>query len=351
MLGLPASHRRAARLAQALSSPVQNLLGGIVFVGIVMAVSTVGYMMNGWSLGDAVYMVILTVYTVGYDEVRPIDTTPLRFVTGGLIVFGCTGMIFVTGALIQFITATQFTELLDHRRTRMRIEELRQHIIICGYGRIGSMLARELAAASRPFVVLERSETRSQEAHADGHLCLTAEATDESALLRAGVQRASAVVTVLPEDAANVFITLSARSLNPTLTIIARGEAPSTERKLIQAGADRVVLPAHIGAERMADYLLYPELGEAALGGTALRRLGLVCEVIVVEAGSPWEGQAVEAIEQQADETFVIVEIERRPDGRRERVARTTRVLAGDGVMVVGRSTAAAVAGFANPAR
>jgi len=336
-------------MSRALASPVRNLAGGLGFVLAVMALAIGAYMRSGWSFGDALYMVVLTVFTVGYDEVRPIDTPELRAITIGLIWFGCTGMIFVTGALVQFFTATQFSELLESRRMNSRIEELRDHVIVCGYGRIGNMLARELQAARATFVVVERSEQRCAEAQASGCLSLSADATEEASLLRAGIDRARVLATVLPDDAANVFITLSARNLNRKLTIIARGEAPSTERKLLHAGADRVVLPAHIGAERMAEIILFPGSAEAPQGGSeqALQRLGLTTEMVVAEEGSAWVGLTVKEIEQRADAAFLIAELERAGTGKRERPNEDTRVQAGDGVMVIARSTRGALEGFA----
>jgi voltage-gated potassium channel len=336
-----------SRVGRALSSPARNLVGGAGFVLAVMAVAIAAYVMTGWSFGDALYMVVLTVFTVGYDEVRPINTTTLRAITIGLIGFG---MIFVTGALIQFITATQFSELLDSRRMNTRIEQLRGHVIICGFGRIGSMLARELHAARAPFVILDRSEARIDEALALGYLAVRADASEEETLLHVHVDTARALATVLPDDAANVFITLSARNLNRELMIIARGEATSTERKLRHAGADRVVLPAHIGAERMAEMLLFPvvadNLHERLGAGEGVRRLGLTMEVVIAEHGSAWAGLTVREIEQQAQSAFVIVELERADTRSRERANDDTRVSPGDGVLVLGRSTSAAVEGF-----
>ena len=344
---------RVARspISRVLASPARNLAGGMIFVLAVMAAAIGAYVWSGWSLGDALYMTVLTVFTVGYDEVRPIDTPELRAITIALISFGCTGMIFVTGALVQFITANQFSELLDARRMSGRIEELHGHIIVCGYGRIGNMLARELRAARAPLIVVERSESRCAEARASGCLAVAGDATDEACLLRAGIARARALATVLPDDAANVFITLSARNLNSKLVIIARGEAPSTERKLVHAGADRVVLPAHIGAERMAEMILFPSLGDAPRGRRAieqeLERLGLAMEVVVAEEGSPWVGLTVKEIEQRAEAIFLIVELERAGSARRERPNEDTRVAAGDGVVVIGRTMRGALQGFA----
>lgn len=338
-------------LPGALGSPVRNLAGGAAFVTAVVVLAIVGYTASGWSVGDALYMAILTVFTVGYDEVRPIDTPALRAITIGLIGFGCTGMIFVTGALVQFFNAAQFREILDVRRVTSRIENLDRHVIVCGFGRIGNMLARELRAGRADLVVVERSELRSAEAQAAGYLCVRADATEEEALLRAGVARARVLATVLPDDAANVFITLSARSLNRDLTIIARGETPSTERKLLQAGADRVVLPAHIGAERVAELILFPASAEALRAPRGieqeLRLLGLELEVVVAEEGSAWAGLKVSEIEHRADSAFLIVAIQRAGTEVRQRPQPESVVQVGDGITVLRRSPGGTLAGFA----
>ncbi len=130
-----------------LNSPTRNLIGGILFVLTVGGLAIIGYVSQGWSFGDALYMVVLTVFTVGYDEVRPIATGPLRAITIALIVTGCTGMIFLTGALVQFITLSGIQQILGHKHMSHQIERLRDHVIVCGFGRIGNVLARELKAA------------------------------------------------------------------------------------------------------------------------------------------------------------------------------------------------------------
>jgi len=287
-------------MAGLLSSPLRNLLGGLLYIVLVTVLATGAYAACGWSVGDAFFMVITTVFTVGYGEIRPVDTVVLRSITIGLIVAGCTGMIFVTGSLVQLITASQFQQLLGTRRMQKEISALSGHVIVCGYGRIGQMLARELKAARMACVVLERDGARVKQAVALGFMAMQADATDEEALREAGVARAKVLATVLPNDAANVFITLSARSLNAGLMIIARGEAPSTEKKLLQAGATRVVLPAHIGAERVAELILYQDMlhlldGPGAQEDMArdLRRLGLELEVIPAASGSRCVGLSV----------------------------------------------------------
>jgi Trk K+ transport system NAD-binding subunit len=253
-------------------------------------------------------------------------------------------MIFVTGSLVQLISASQFQQLLGTRRMQKDISGLSGHVVVCGYGRIGQMLTQELKSARLACVVLESNAARVKQAVSLGLLAMQVDATDEDALLEAGVARARVLATVLPNDAANVFITLSARSLNPGLMIIARGEAPSTEKKLLQAGATRVVLPAHIGAERVAELILYQEITHLLEGAGPhedmardLRRLGLELEVIPASAGSRCVGLSVAALEAAASGAFLVVALSR-PGGRSVLQPAGDVVIAeGDGVALVGR--------------
>ena len=240
------------------NSRVANLFYAVYIVVIISGLAVLGYMLNGWSFGDALYMVVLTVFTVGFSEVRPVDTVTLRTITVILIVIGCTGMIYLTGALIQFITYNQLQEILGTTRTNKQIEDLDRHVIICGYGRLGMMLAKELREGKSQFVIIEPSLDSCNEAKQHGHLYIHADATEESALMQAGVDRARALASVVSSDPANVFITLTARGLNKSIQIIARGEEPSTQKKLLQAGANSVVLPTHIGAEQIGSMIFFP---------------------------------------------------------------------------------------------
>jgi voltage-gated potassium channel Kch len=317
---------------------------GGVFVFIICVIATCGYLAAGWSFSDALYMVVITIYTVGYDEVRSVSTPFVRANTMMLIILGCTGMIFLTGALVQFITLTQFQQLFGSRRMKHEIDHLAGHVIICGFGRIGSMLAQELTAGRAPFIVLERSDRRFTEARELGYLCLQADATDEHTLQLAGVTRAQVLATVLPDDAANVFITLSARSLNPEIEIIARGEVASTERKLYQAGANRVVMPAHIGAERIAQMIMFPESEHLLQDSERMRgfqqqllALGLNVLTHPVAPESRSVGMTVAETEAQGAGSFFIVGLERPESQSITRPPPETVLQAGDGVVIVSR--------------
>lgn len=229
-----------------------------------------------------------------------------------------------------------------------QIDRLKDHIVICGFGRIGEMLARELEAGGAEFVVLEQDDHAVTMARNLGYLCLQADATDEGALRAAGVERARGLATVLSNDAANVFITLSARSLNSELEIIARGEQPSTERKLHQAGANKVVMPTHIGAERIAEMLLYQETARFIRGSERMRdfekvlhSLGLDMDVVIAAPGSAVVGRTIEAVEDQSGGAFFIVQLNRKGGEAITQPERTMVIEAGDGLVMVGRGAQA----------
>ncbi|WP_421737673.1 potassium channel family protein [Caulobacter sp.] len=335
---------RAAHVLDGLTArPFRNLSIAVVFVLLVAVMAVTAYVGAGWSFSDALYMVTLTIFTVGYGEVRPINTDYLHAVTMATMLFGCTGVIVVTGALVQALTQSQLEQFFG-KRVERDIERLDGHIVICGFGRIGLMLAAELSAAGETFVVIEREEPRCQEARELGYLCRHADATDEDVLRAVHVERARILATVLPDDAANVFITLSARSLNAKLEIIARGERPSTERKLLQAGADKVILPTHIGAERIAELILFPKLAEYLRGATpdqaglgeSLSSLGLDLGVVVAPVSFGARAITVGEFERRGG-SLLVVRIDRADGSVLQRPNAQEVIRAGDGLLVVSR--------------
>ena len=327
------------------SAATTPLINGIVYILVIMVLGTAGYLIAGWNLADAFYMVIITLFTVGYEEVHPVATPALRALTITLIVLGCTGMIYLTAAIVQFFNATQLQNLLGLKRMKNEIDHLKGHVIVCGFGRIGRLLARDLMAARAGFVIIERDESRIVHARGMDYLCVQGEATEEQTLNEAGIARARVLATVLPDDAANVFITLSARSLNKEITIIARGEAPTTEGKLLHAGANQVVLPAHIGAERIVEMILYPDSSRMIRSAEQLQgfrhnlhTLGLNLVVVTVASNSRLARLTVEEIEHRADGAFLIVALNRRDGTTVPRPDPKTRVDPGDGVVIIERS-------------
>jgi Trk K+ transport system NAD-binding subunit len=324
-------------------SPWRNLAAGLVYLLVVIFGATSAYVLEGWSWGDAFYFVIITVFTVGYDELYPIHGV-LRGITISAIVLGWLGLTFLAAAFVQFITFTQIEQLLGTRRMKTQIERLTGHVIICGYGRIGQMLAEELKTGGTDFVIVEMDESRFGEAVARGYPAWRGDATDEEVLATVGIARARALATVVPNDAANVYITLSARNMNKALEIIARGEAAGTKRKLLQAGANSVVQPTHIGAERIAQLILYPRTSSLTDGsermrllGNGLRTLGLELEVMPVAADSPLAGATIERIEHEAAGNLFVVAVNRRHGETLTRPDPSVVIEAGDGVVVITR--------------
>jgi voltage-gated potassium channel len=341
-----------------LGSPGRTLVSILVFVAVVAVLATGAYMAAGWSFDDASYMVALTLYTVGYGEVHPINTPYLHSVTMATMILGCTGMILLTGALVQFLTITQLQQILGVKRVKAEIDKLDRHVIVVGFGRIGLMLAKGLSAGGAEFVVIEQNDKRAAEVRALGYLCLVGDATDEGALKEAGIERARTLATVLPNDAANVFIALSARSLNPRIEIIARGEMPSTEGKLLQAGANRVVMPTHIGAERITELILFPETARLLRSSQkmselerTLRHCGLDMEVVTVPEHGAVTGRTVAEIEKMAPGKFFILQVERKDGGHISNPEQALKVHGGDGVVIVGRHSEEARSIFDAPAR
>ena len=298
-----------------MTSSMQRIfIGGVIF-GLTCVIAVVGYMIAGWSVLDAIYMVIITVFGVGYGEAKPLSTPALKVFTMGVIVAGCSSGIYTVGGFVQMLAEGEINRALGTRRMSKGIENLAGHALICGFGRVGQMLARDLVAAKLTFVVIDNSESRVREAQALGYLTVTGSASEESTLQVAGIARARVLATVLPDDSANVFITLTARELNPTIEIIARAEAPSTEKKLRRSGANRVVLPALIGATKIAHLIIHPRAEDLLLEATGrmslgdeLRQIGLELSEIAIEPGSPLAGRAVGAIDIGGG-SFVVVAI------------------------------------------
>jgi voltage-gated potassium channel len=329
-----------------ISRPKANLLYAATFVVLVMIVFTLGYRYAGWSWSDAFYMVIMTAFSVGFGEVQPVTDPGLRAGTMALIVLGCTGIIFITGSLVQMLTEAQINRALGGKRMENEIEKLKNHAIICGFDRIGRMIASQLGQGGIPFVIVDQASDRVAEARDAGWLTFQGKATDETVLRSAGIARARVLATVLPNNAANVFITLSARNMHPANEIIARGEVPSTERKLLQAGANRVVLPAHIGADRIAHQILHPNARELLGGRTKskvefehhLSELGLDMEEIEIGPASPWVHRSVGDVEKETAGRLLAVAILRKEGGTDLNSAANAALLPGDALVVMKRS-------------
>jgi len=316
---------------------LKRLRLGLLVLATIFVLAVFGYwLLFKWSLLDAVYMVVITLSTVGYKEVHALGPSEQAF-TMVVIIFGVSTALYIVGGLLQMMFEGEINRAVGMRRVSREIEHLHDHVVICGFGRMGEILADDLRRHKMPLVVVENDAERLQEAAARDYLALNHDATEEEALRNAGVDRAKTLVTTLPRDADNVFITLTARNLRPNLMIIARGEYQTTEKKLIQAGADRVVLPAATGAMRMAAMITRPaamELIEVVAG----RQIGEVeVSEVPITPGSPLVGVTVRESQTRARHGLLIVAF-RRPDGSLQfNPAGDTRFEANSSVVVLGR--------------
>ena len=241
-----------------MQTSFQRIATGVVIFTLTVVAAVTGYVIAGWTLLDAIYMVVITIFGVGYGEVQPLSSIPLKVFTILVIIAGALSVAYTVSGFVQLITEGEIRKHLTTKRMNEDIQLLEDHVIICGFGRIGQMVARQLKAAHQPFVVLDNDPDRIELAREQGYLMCLGNATDETNLEAVRIQKARILATVLPNDAANVFITLTAREMNPQLIILARGEIPSTEKKLRLAGADHVVLPATISAARMTHLITNP---------------------------------------------------------------------------------------------
>ncbi|WP_145245046.1 potassium channel family protein [Aeoliella mucimassa] len=322
---------------------LKRLVLVLVLFGTVCAAAVVTYVLHGWRLDDAIYMVVITVFGVGYGEVQPIDSVPLRAVTMALIFTSYGSLIVIVGGFVQMVMEGEISRALSHRRITRGIDELKGHTILCGFGRAGRILAKQLAEANHQFVVVDMDGDRLSEAESHGYLILQGNAVEEETLIKAGVERAKTLASVLAADADNVFITLTARELNPDLHIVARAEYASTEKKLIRSGANRVVLPAVIGGMRMAQLITRPSTEELLASHQNIEELqhelghiGLKLDELPVTAGSPLDGHAVADIELGGNQGFLIVGVRKRDGHVLVDPEPTTKLADGDAVIVLG---------------
>jgi voltage-gated potassium channel len=325
-----------------MRSPLRRILTGASLFAITLVAAVVGYTLIGCPLLDAIYMVVITVFGIGYGEFCPV--TPVgRLLTIFVIVTGVGAAGYTVGAMIQMVTEGEIREVLEHRRKTRDLETLKDHTIICGFGRIGQILARKLETERSPFIILDNNAERITTAEDMGYRVYEGNATDEAALIAVGIERAKVLATVLPDDAANVFITLTARELNAKLMIVARGELASTEKKLRLAGADHVVLPADISGRRMANLITSPNTiefldqdEERDRLNELLAQIDVQVDELTIPLNSPLVGRTIGDLEVRGQGTFIVVALKKKAGVLELHPSYATRLEGGDTLIVLG---------------
>ena len=261
-------------------------LGLAVLAGIIV-VGSIGYVVLGFGPLDAVYQTVTTITTVGFREVEPLDA-PGQVFTIILILVGVGTALYTLTVSLELLLEGHLGSVMERRRMDKRIATLQDHVILCGWGRVGRAIARELAAADKGLVVVDNDPDRI--ATVGSHLYVAGDASDDDVLRRAGIERAAALVVAVSTDAANVFITLTGRSLRPDLFIVARAREESSGAKLQRAGADRVVNPQEIGGTRIAAFVLRPHVTEFVDVVMHEQGIELRLEEVELAAESPLAG-------------------------------------------------------------
>ena len=275
-------------------NPARRLLWGVCIFATIIVAGIIGYMViEGWSFIDAIYMTIITITTVGYAEVHPLSAGGQIF-SIFLIVGGVSGALYVLSAVAGYIIEGQLGTTLGRRRMQTNIAKLKEHFILCGYGRVGREIARFLTEEGMPFVVIDKDQDSIAEVEKDGHLYILADATKDETLKEAGIERARGLIIAIGDDADSLYITLSARGLRSDLFIEARAITSSAEAKLKKAGADRIISPYSLGARRMAELALRPAVVDFI--DTVIQRRGqeLQLENIAIDSNSALADLTVE---------------------------------------------------------
>jgi len=240
----------------------RRLLSVVILLATLLGLGSIGYaLIEGWPLQDSLFMTVITLSTVGYNDVYPLTQRGEVF-TIFLIILGVGGAAYTFTTITDYIVAGELHGLLRRRRMRSKIERTKEHYIVCGYGRVGREVVAGLRENDREVVVIDKDPKALQPLDALAISYLVGDAADDEILRAAGIERASGLSSCLPEDASNVFVALSARALNPDLTIIARSNLPDSVRKLRIAGADQIVNPYLITGRRMAAELVNPTIVE-----------------------------------------------------------------------------------------
>jgi voltage-gated potassium channel len=320
--------------------PVRHLRLSLTVLAAVVALGTWGYVLiEGWSAFDALYMTVITLATVGFREVHELSP-PGKAFTIALIVCGAGIIAYAVGSLVQFMVEGQLRKILGRKKLEKVISRIEGHYIICGYGRIGNLICREFQAKPLPFVVVEKNPELCERLSDEGVLHVRGDATDDESLIAAGIRRARGLVTAVTSDTDNVYITLTARGLSPDLFILARAGEEGSEKKLIRAGASKVISPYTIGASRMAQAILRPSVVDFIEIATAGQNLQLQMEEILVEEGSSLVGTTLVTSGVRRDLGIIIVGIKQAGGEMLFNPEPATAIGAGDVLITLGERRA-----------
>jgi voltage-gated potassium channel len=278
---------------------------------IIIIVGTFGYhLIEGWNFLESLYTTIQTISTVGYGDYTP-QTGEGKLFTIILIIFGVGTMLYTVGMLAETMVEGRLRALTGKGKQGKMIEKIKNHYIICGCGRIGQLICRELKADKMDFVVIDSDPEVIQKIEEEGFVYYRGDATQDKSLLGAGIKRAKGIVCVLPTDAENLYVILTAKELNPNIYVLSRSEEEESEHRLLRAGADRVMSPYILGGMRMAMAILRPAMLDFIEITTSRQSLELRMEEMSVCDGSPIIGKSLEESEIRHNFGLIIVAVKK----------------------------------------
>jgi voltage-gated potassium channel len=276
-----------------LHNPLSRFRLAVVLLGVIIMYGVAGYMLiDGWNLLDSFYMVIITISTVGYTEIHP-QSAAGRIFTSTLIVVGVATMLYGFGVFAETLADNAFGNYRRERQLERNLNQLREHFIICGYGRIGTQIVAEFEEHKVPYAVIDQTEEAVGRLRAEGHLHLEGDASSEELLKQAGIDRARGLICAVDADERAVYIVLAARALNPNLYIIARAGRPESIRRLELAGATRTISPYRMAGHLMAELAVRPALVDV-LDTLHHGESEIAVEEMIVSAGMAAAGKTIE---------------------------------------------------------
>ena len=324
--------------AKKTPSKPYKILKGIIILLIIIAAGSLGYMaIEGWTFFDSLYMTVITITTVGFGEIRNVSFEG-RIFTIFLIFFGMGIILYIVGLWTQAIVELQITSLIGRRKLGLQIKTIKDHYIVCGFGRIGKVICKELKSKRIPVLIIDNTPTAKELLDMESIPYIIDDATSEDVLLEAGIERARGLISVVASDADNLFITLTARGLNHSAFIIARADEEKSEKKLMRAGADKVFLPYIIGGHKMAQSITKPAVTDFLEFTVHNRDMGLEMEELNVCKGSRLDGLKLmeSGIRQQMD--IIIVAIRKKTGEMGFNPSSETRIEAGDTLIALGKN-------------
>ncbi len=304
---------------------------------LVFSLGVVGYMsVEGWPLLDALYMTVITLASVGFMEVHPL-TEHGRVFTIVLILGGTGILVYGVSTFIAFVVEGELTDALRRRKMQRKIDSLREQFIVCGAGSTGRYVIEELQKTGKDFVVIERNPARIRELEESGILCIPGDATHNSALLAAGVERAAGLVTALHSDAENLLVVFTAKRLNPKVRVISKAVEEESDQKIRMAGADSVVMPNFIGGLRMASELIRPSVVSFLDVMLRAKEKTIRVDELAIDHASPFIGKQLQETGILSKKDVTIVALRRESSAEYEfNPSPDTALNSGDTVILMG---------------